>query len=43
MLFGHEQEKSDKADTAAAYETVDEAMTTDTTDIQSEQEERAPN
>jgi hypothetical protein len=35
-LFSSELEKKEKSDAAAAYETVDEGLTSDTTDIASD-------
>jgi hypothetical protein len=38
MLFGQDKQQTESK-TDAPYETVDEGMTTDTTDLQSEHEE----
>jgi hypothetical protein len=35
-LFSQDLDKKDKTDAAAAYETVDEGLTSDTTDIASD-------
>jgi uncharacterized DUF497 family protein len=39
LLFGQDKSKSNADKTGPAYETVDEGMTTDTTDVQSERED----